>query len=306
MEREIEYGKAEVSFYRTHATPLAVTRIPESDFTGQDNMLFAALVDVRVFGANFLAAYTEGDNTAVVATDTMKNFIYAMALEFDGSTLEGLAAFLARRFLKTYPEMESLELRVQEQPFAKAGSVLFDRRRDDVSTARVRAARLASGVVITEAESGRRDLRLIKITGSSFTRFQRDRFTTLPELVDRPLYVHLDLRWRYGLIAAGLGEVPEQYAHGQQIRDLVCHTFDDFNSRSIQHLVDEMASRIFARLPQIGEVSFDAQNRTWETAQTSERDPRVAVYTDPHGTFGRIGLTVRRDGSSPTGPREIT
>jgi urate oxidase len=298
MEREIEYGKAEVSFYRTNAAPLEVTRIPESPFTGSDNLLFAALVDIRVFGENFLAAYTEGDNSAVVATDTMKNFIYAMALEFDGATLESLAAFLARQFLRTYPEMESLEIRVREQRFDRAGTALFDRRRDDASTARVRAARLASGVVISEAESGRRDLRLIKITGSSFAHFQRDRFTTLPEMVDRPLFVHLDLRWRYGLIAAGLGEMPEQYVHAEQIRDLVRHTFDDFNSRSIQHLVDEMAKRIFDRLPQISEVSFDAENRTWENVRSSDRDPKPVVYTDPHATFGRIGLTVRRESST--------
>jgi urate oxidase len=297
MEREIEYGKAEVSCYRTYATPLEVTRIPESAFAGRDNLLFATLVDVRVFGANFLAAYTEGDNSAVVATDTMKNFIYAMALEFDGSTLEALAAFLARQFLKTYPEMESVEIRVQEQPFERAGTVLFDRRRDDVSTARVRGARLAGGVVLTDAESGRRDMRLVKITGSSFAKFQRDRFTTLPEMVDRPLFIHLDLRWRYGLIAAGVGDLPEEYVDGEQIRDLVRHAFDGFNSRSIQHLVDEMAQRIFDRLPQISDLSFDAQNRTWETARASERDPKVKVYTDPHGTFGKIGLTVRRDGS---------
>src|SRR6266542_7090633 len=98
MEREIEYGKAEVSVYRTYAEPLAVTPIPESSFTGRDNALLAALVDVRVLGEGFLAAYTEGDNTNVVATDTMTTFVYAMTLAYAGGTIEGLAAFLARRF----------------------------------------------------------------------------------------------------------------------------------------------------------------------------------------------------------------
>ena len=294
MDREIEYGKAAVSFYRTYASPLAVRPIPESPFSGRDNMLFAALVDVRVFGRNFLAAYTEGDNTQVVATDTMKNFAYAMALEFPGSTLEAFATFLARRFLETYPVMESLEITVREQPFAHVGTALFDRLRDDVSTARVRAARLDDAVVVTEAESGREDVRLVKLTGSSFARFARDEFTTLPETVDRPLCVHLDVHWRYGLLPAGTGELAEEYVHADQIRDLVRHTFDDFNSRSIQHLVDEMGRRILARLPQLAEVRFDAQNRTWETAVTAERDPKTKVYTDPPGTYGKIVLVLRR------------
>ena len=70
MERDIEYGKAEVSFYRTYAAPLVVTPIPESSFTGLPNVLFAASVDVDVYGANFLPAYTDGVNSHVVATDT--------------------------------------------------------------------------------------------------------------------------------------------------------------------------------------------------------------------------------------------
>ncbi len=296
MEREIEYGKAQISVYRTYATPLECPPIPESMCTGRDNVLFAALVDVRVFGKNFLAAYTDGDNAQVVATDTMKNFVYAMALEYAGATLEGFAAFLARRFLETYPIMESLEVRVREQPFDRVGEALFDRRRDDCSNARVRGERRGDAVVLTEAESGRLDLRLIKITGSSFARFARDEFTTLRETVDRPLFIHLDVHWRYGLLPAGLGELAAQYVHADQIRDLVRHIFDGFNSRSIQHLVDEIGRRMLDRLPQLAEVRLDAQNRTWETAGTSDRDGPAKVYTDPHETFGNIALVLRRSG----------
>jgi len=311
MERDIEYGKAEVTFYRTYAAPLVVTAIPESGFTGCENLLFAASVDVDVYGANFLPAYTDGDNSNVVATDTMKNFIYAMALDYEGATLEGFAAFLARRFLTTYPQMEALRIAVREQPFRAvgtvgaeaAGGVLFDRSRDDLAHAALHAGRIEAGeggsagtggVVITAAESGRHGLQLIKLTGSSFTRFLRDEFTTLPETADRPLYIHLDVHWRYSDIAAGLGEDLPRYIHAEQVRDFVCKIFDGFNSRSIQHLVDEIGQRMLERFPQLAEVRFDAQNRTWETVKVSERDPKVKVYTDPHATFGKIGLVLRR------------
>ncbi len=70
---EISYGKARVPLYRVYAAPLSgVTRIPESSFTGRDNMLFAMEIDVEVFGNNFLPAYISGDNANVVATDSMK------------------------------------------------------------------------------------------------------------------------------------------------------------------------------------------------------------------------------------------
>ena len=58
-----------------------------------------------MFGDNFLPAYTEGDNSAVVATDSMKNFILAKGLEYEGATLEGFLAELGRGFLETYDDM---------------------------------------------------------------------------------------------------------------------------------------------------------------------------------------------------------
>jgi len=238
-----------------------------------------------------------------------------MALDYEGATLEGFAAFLARRFLTTYPQMEALRIAVREQPFravgpvgpgeavGAAGGVLFDRSRDDLAHVALHAGRIEAGeggsagtggVVITAAESGRHGLQLIKLTGSSFTRFLRDEFTTLPETADRPLYIHLDVHWRYSDIAAGLGEDLPRYIHAEQVRDFVCKIFDGFNSRSIQHLVDEIGQRMLERFPQLAEVRFDAQNRTWETVKVSERDPKVKVYTDPHATFGKIGLVLRR------------
>jgi urate oxidase len=303
---EIRYGKAQVSFYRTYAKPLVVTPIPESSFTGRANILFAAEVDVDVFGETFIAAYTEGDNRNVVATDTMKNFVYAMALEYEGSTLEGFLAFLGRRFLETYPQMEALRISGREAPFVPATSVdaraktvgpsgvLFSRSRDDTPVAEVDLAREDGMPCVTAATSGREGLQLMKVTGSSFAEFLRDDYTTLPETTDRPLFVHLDVRWRYSDLRAAIGEREDRYVHADQIRDFVHCVFHDFNSRSIQHLVHEIGRRLLERCPQLAEVSFEAQNRTWETARTSERDDKVRVFTDPHATYGRIGLVLRR------------
>ena len=69
----ISYGKSRVPVCRVYARPLSdVPPIPESSFTGRENILFTAEVDVEVFGENFLPSYTVGDNSMVVATDTRK------------------------------------------------------------------------------------------------------------------------------------------------------------------------------------------------------------------------------------------
>jgi urate oxidase len=71
-------------------------------------------------------------------------------------------------------------------------------------------------------------------------------------------------------------------------------TFHRFVSQSIQHLVHEMGQRVLQRFPRLAEVSFEAQNRLWDTAAVSDADPRVKVYCDPRPPYGRIGLTLTR------------
>ncbi len=121
MKAEIYYGKADVATYRTYGAPLeGLTPIPESSFTGRSNVLMAATIEVQVLGTAFMAAYTEGDNRLVVATDTMKNFIHRESLAFAGATLEEWLFFIGSRFLETYPHMERLRVSGVEIPFEPA------------------------------------------------------------------------------------------------------------------------------------------------------------------------------------------
>ncbi len=309
MKTEIYYGKAEVATYRTFGAPLTGIRpIPESAFAGRDNTLLAADIEVQVLGEAFLAAYTAGDNRLVVATDTMKNFIHRESLAFAGATLEEWLFFIGRRFLETYPHMERLRVIGLQIPFEPAvvpaddgdgfaaSGVLFARQHGDRSTARIELDRHADGsVVVTELAGGRRGLQLMKVSGSAFADFARDEYTTLPERRDRPLYVHMDVGWRYADPMVGLAEDHAGYVAGEQVAGLVAAVFHRFVSLSIQHLVHEMGNVILERWPQLVEVSFEAQNRLWDTAVVSEEDERLKVYCDPRPPFGKIGLMLRRD-----------
>ncbi len=291
MRYDIRYGKAEITVYRSYATPLqGIPRIPESAFVGRPNSILAAVVTVDVFGDNFLPSYTEGDNRDVVATDTMKNFVYAMALEYPGATLEGFAAFLARRFLATYEQMQRVRIRCRELPFTSHSDKLLSRSHGDYATADLTASRTAE----TQLECGRRDLQLIKLTGSSFADFVRDGYTTLPDRRDRPLHIFLEVFWKYGDPAPALSGDGAGYVPSEQVRDLVLHTFDEFVSMSIQHLVHEMGTRLLARFPQLREVRFEAQNRLWDTSAEGP-DGRAKVFSDPKPAHGSIGLTLSRE-----------
>ncbi len=305
---QIQYGKAEVNVYRTHGTPLAgVTAVPESPFSGRDNTLMAAEIEIQVLGQGFLESYTEGDNRQVVATDTMKNFIHAASASNPSPTLEGWLDHVGRGFLEHYPHMERIAMLGRELPHPAltipaddgdgfvASDVLFARDRNDRSTARLELELTDGGSVRrTDHACGREGLQLIKITGSSFADFARDEHTTLPERPDRALFTWMDIGWRYADGADALGADPARYVAGDQVADVAASVFHAFVSLSIQHLVHEIGGRMLERWPQLAEVSFEAQNRTWDPGVTSPDDPKVKTYADPRPPIGRIGLVMRR------------
>lgn len=292
MRYDISYGKHEVSFYRAHARPLQVPPIPESDFTGRDNLLLGGLASIDVYGDSFLPSYTEGDNSMVVATDTMKNFVYAQALGYEGATLEGMAAFLARRFVENYPHMQAVRVRIDEVPFASHSDRLASW---DAGSDHGVAIVEHTGAGLRDLVAGRLGMRIVKLTGSAFADFQRDRHTTLPAARDRALHIFLSCRWRYADPAAVAGGEAEGLVPCEQVRDHLLHTFDGFVSMSIQHLLHEMGQRLMERFQQLKEVDLVAQNRLWDTSATLEADPRVRVFSNPKPAYGNVTLRLTRD-----------
>lgn len=264
----ISYGKLRVPLQRVVA------------LEGGGHEVLACEVSIEVLGENFGAAYTEGDNREVVATDTMKNFILRESLAFEGETLEGLIVHLGRGFLDTYPVMEAVRMTGREHRFDRFSDKLFVRERGDHAVA---VAELGPEG-LRDLRSGREDLLLLKVTGSAFTRFARDDYTTLPERVDRPLYIRMDVRWRYG-------DPSGEPVSSLEVREELMRTFDEFVSESIQHLVHEMGTRMLARWPSLSEVHFEAENHTRDPA--GEGDGRK-IYTDPFPAQGLITLTLER------------
>lgn len=303
---EVSYGKQGVPVYRVHAQPLSVAPIPESPFTGRPNALLAASIDLEVFGDDFLPAYTHGDNSMIVATDSMKNFIIRESLSFEGATLEGLLHHLGTGFSTTYEQLHTLRVSGRQLPFA-GGSVpdgaggfavsnnLFEVSGGAVATASISLRRTVDeDVLVTDHSCGLTDLSLMKLTGSAFTAFVRDDYTTLPDRRDRPLFILMDVGWRYLNSADMLALERNAYVPHEQLHDLLATTFAEFVSESIQHLLHEMGVRALARFPQLAEISFDAQNRTRDPYGARENADHIRVYSDPFPAYGRLTLTVRR------------
>lgn len=304
----IAYGKAAVPVYRHYATPLTgIAEVPESRFRGRDNAVFANEVTVEVHGDNFLPAYTRGDNSEVVATDSMKNFILSQAHEYEGATLEGYLARLGHGFLERYEQMQEVHLRGRELPFSVAqvpgehgfepSPVLRRRHWSDRSVAELRYRRDGDGAVLAEHRSGRVNMELLKTKGSAFTRFVRDEYTTLPERTDRPLFIRLDVHWAYLDPADLVGGELSRYVAGEQVRDVCAAVFHEFVSESIQQLVHEMGKRLLERYPQLRSVDFVAQNMTRDPYVPADgADDERRVFVPPFPALGTITLSMTRSG----------
>jgi urate oxidase/2-oxo-4-hydroxy-4-carboxy-5-ureidoimidazoline decarboxylase len=271
----ITYGKLEV--------PVHLVR---------GDRLLAADVSMEVLGQGFLPAYTDGDNTNVVATDTMKNVILRRAHEYEGETLEGLLDELGRAFLSTYPEMEGLRLWARRQPWVAETGRVFRRVDGDHAVASLELGQAGGSIDVVSQSSGHVGLRLLKTTGSAFTKFARDDDTTLPERLDRPLFVHLDVHWSYG---DPHDAVSSAHVAPDAVVAVVLETYADFVSESIQHLVYEMGTRILQRFPALSQVSFRGENHTHDPVPgAGDALPLRKTYTSPFPAWGLITLVLDR------------
>ncbi|MGH8186300.1 MAG: factor-independent urate hydroxylase, partial [Steroidobacteraceae bacterium] len=221
----------------------------------------------------------------LVATDSMKNFIQRETFAFEGDDLADYCRFLGSKFLATYPQVEGAQVSAVEIPYGcVGGDVAFAPSGPERATARVELGR---GSVL-EAVAGIRGFKLLRLRGSAFEGFVRDRYTTLPDIRNRPVHMWLDVEWRYTDTDAAFGH-NSVTAHA---RAIVTEVFSSFESGSIQQVIYQMGTRLLEKIPSLAEVHLEANNRTWMTIQ--EQGDELGVYADPAPPYGCLGLRLTR------------
>jgi urate oxidase / 2-oxo-4-hydroxy-4-carboxy-5-ureidoimidazoline decarboxylase len=270
------YGKGDVIVYRLRrdgGTPDGVSP------------MFGANVLMLVYGNAFWPTYATGDNTDLIATDSMKNFIQRETLAFSGQGLEDYCRFLGEKFLGLYRQVEGVQVTAVEIPYKglDTPSTLVPSGPEQ-ALARLELSR--GGTV--EVTSGIRGFRLLRLGGSAFHGFVRDEYTTLPDIHNRPLHMWLDLEWQYTTPSAAFTD-GRIVAH---VRRTVTDVFQSFESGSIQQMIYQMGTKLLADVPEIQEVHLEANNRTWDTV--IEHGDDVGVFTDARPPYGCLGLRLTR------------
>ena len=271
------YGKGDVTAYRLNR---------DRDAEGA-RRVFGANVRLLVYGDAFWSTYSRGDNTGLIATDSMKNFIQRETMNFEGDALEEYCRFLATKFLARYDQVEGLQVTASEVPFDVAGAdVAFTPGGPE----RAQAVLEMNRHDIVDVASGITGFRLLRTGGSSFYGFVRDEYTTLPDLMNRPLHMWLDVQWQYVSATAAFSDGRVAREARRTVRDV----FATFECRSIQQMIFTMGSQLLSRLPSLAEVRLEANNRTWDTI--AERGDSLGVYTDARPPYGCLGLNLKREG----------
>jgi urate oxidase len=283
---EHAYGKSGIRLTR-------VTRLPDRHEVRE------LTVEVRLEG-EFEASYTRGDNSRVIATDSMKNIVYALAHGRPAEPLEDFAAALAGHFTGEYPHVRSARVRIVERPWRR---ISVEGREHPHAfqggDGETRTAAVTVTVTVTSGRDGRRaeveagldGLHVLKTARSAFTGFVRDRYTTLPESTDRIFATEVHARWRY---ANGAG-VDWDDAH-RRVRRALLETFADHDSLSVQQTLHAMAEAALAAVAEVDEIALSLPNkhRILVDLERFGRSNVNEIFVATDEPFGWITGTVRR------------
>ena len=264
-------------------------RIPllKIERSGTPHRLYQAIVGVDAEGPRISEAYARQDNAGIVATDTMKNFVYVLARREPIQSNEDFARRLACEFLARYPTIERLTVEVEEVAWQPLDSspISFRRRGGEVDSARVSGDR--AGLTI---ESSVRGLTLLKTTDSAFSGYVIDAYTTLAETEDRVLATSLSGSWRVR------DDELDYRALGGRVKDIAVEVFATLYSRSVQHLSYEIGQTVLARCPEVEEISLSLPNLHCFPIDLARfgLTNEDALYLPSDTPHGDLHVTVRR------------
>jgi urate oxidase len=277
------YGKAEVHLVRVQRD-------------GDVHALRDLTVSVALAG-DLEATHLTGDNAHVLPTDTQKNTVYAFAAEQRPGAPEAFALRLARHFVSG--PIRRARVEVCEVPWARIA--VDGQPHPHAFTQASGETRTAVAVCEAGGEwvlSGLANLVLLKSTGSEFSGFARDRYTTLAETHDRILATAVRARWRHAGVDA---DWDESYDHA---RRALIEAFAATHSLALQQTLYAMGHAVLEARPELVETRLSLPNRHHflvDLAPFGLANPNEVFHADDR-PYGLIEGAVEREGAPPAGP----
>jgi len=222
---------------------------------GSHHTLTDLTVAIR-FEGDYGPSYSDGDNTDVLPTDTMKNTVYALAARESIDEPETFGLALGRHFLSGNPKLVRVRVDLTDhawRPVTVGGrdhGHAFMQRGPDARTATVQCWREKAMV-----GAGVHDLVILKSSHSAFTGFLRDDLTTLPETTDRLLATSLTATWQYQ------GDELPFRSMFESIRQTLLECFAEHDSQSVQHTLYAMGQAVLDTNEEVSAIRLVMPNR---------------------------------------------
>lgn len=249
-------------------------------------------LNVRVsLEGDFDAAHYNGDNSKLLATDTMRNTVYALAKDHLTGSIEGFGLALVDHFLEAGPTVAGCRVEITRFPWHRIG---VHGQPHDHSFVRERGERKAAvrgdenGA--RKVEAGIDDVYVLKTTNSGWEGFYRDRFTTLPDTDDRVLATTVTAKWEYGAVEADFDRLWD----GVMAKTL--ETFTDHYSPSVQNTLYRMGRAVLEEFPEIERIWYSFPN-VHHIVYDLERfgiENTGEILHATHDPYGRIEGWVER------------
>ncbi|MBO0909582.1 factor-independent urate hydroxylase [Arthrobacter sunyaminii] len=279
-----QYGKAEVRLVKV-TRDTARHRLEDLSITSQ-------------LHGDFEAAHTEGDNSHVVATDTQKNTIYAFARDGVGSPEEFLLR-LEQHFTGGFDWVSGGRWAAEQYFWNRISDHDHAFAKDK---SEIRTAVLVSEAGRQHLVSGISGLTVLKSTGSEFSGFPRDRYTTLAETTDRILATDVTAKWRYApdTDVSSL-DFNALYASA---RTLLLDAFANTHSLALQQTMFEMGKAVITAHPEIDEVRLSLPNNHHFLVDLAPfgLDNPNEVFFAADRPYGLIEASVLREGTAADSP----
>jgi urate oxidase len=272
------YGKSDVRL-------VTVRRGPER------HELRDVTLSIRLEG-DFAAAYTEGDNSGVLATDTMKNTVYALAADHPFDDVEDFGLALTDHLIQTYPRIASARVELAEHLWERieTGGAPHPHAFRRAGTER-RTAVVTRGPAASTARvlAGLEDLVVMKTAKSAFEGFPRDRYTTLKETGDRLMATAVRATWRYSRPYVPFGRL------WSEVRRILLETFAGHDSRSVQHTLHAMGEAVLESVD-VEEIHLAMPNRHHLPVDLTPfgLENRNEIFVATAEPYGLIEATLRR------------
>jgi urate oxidase len=249
-------------------------------------------VEVLLSG-DFATCFTDGENTAILPTDTMKNTVYSRARESTAECMEDFALELADFFLVRNPQVESVAIHIAGTLWehalveGKAHPSTFIRGSSEAQTTAVTRAQGGSASVT----SGLENLVVLKTAHSGFEGYLRDSLTTLPETADRLLGTSVRAQWQYRSASVPFDQLRST------LRETLIAAFAEHDSKSVQHTLYAMAKAALDAVPEIVDVELAMPNKHCllvDLSRFGQTNPNeIFVPTDE--PYGNIVARITRN-----------